>query len=315
MEKDHEIRILQKSWEDEQDRLNREIQKMQRKVDDLPRAIESATRSIRSECDSRVHDERRKISKTEEKYQDDFEKLRDDMSGEIRRIQAQCDEKISEYETKLELAHGNRMTSMFQMREEVESEFTDRMEQLRDMYKGEIENQSAKLESEKEKARALEDTLRKEIAEKQSEIDELNNYYYKREEELETKINDLLLRLQEQTALAVKLQAELDEYEWYEEEEEEGGGQQEEKEELINPRPASSRGRPSSRGPHSRPPSTKPLEQHRLGCRKNSTSFIAFSVNSHNIPLLSDILPAMPSQKRPKQPQRPPPHITPTTNR
>ena len=309
MEKDHEIRILQKSWEDEQDRLNREIQKMQRKVDDLPRAIESATRSIRSECDSRVHDERRKITKTEEKYQDDFEKLRDDMSGEIRRIQAQCDEKISEYETKLELAHGNRMTSMFQMREEVESEFTDRMEQLRDMYKGEIENQSAKLESEKEKARALEDTLRKEIAEKQSEIDELNNYYYKREEELETKINDLLLRLQEQTALAVKLQAELDEYEWYEEDEEEGGGQQEENKDP-HPRPPSSRGRP-----HSRPPSTKPLDQHRLDRQNKMAVYIAFSVTSHNIPVLSDILPAMPSQKRPKQPQRPPPHITQTINR
>ena len=52
------------------------------------------------------------------------------MSGEIRRVQAQCDEKICEYETKLELAHGNRMSSMFQMKEEVESEFTDRMEQV-----------------------------------------------------------------------------------------------------------------------------------------------------------------------------------------
>ena len=51
LEKDHEIRILQKSWGDEQDRLNRELQKMQRKVDDLPRSIESATRSLRSECD------------------------------------------------------------------------------------------------------------------------------------------------------------------------------------------------------------------------------------------------------------------------
>ena len=52
------------------------------------------------------------------------------MSGEILRVQAQCDEKISEYETKLELAHGNRMSSMFQMKEEVESEFTGRMEQV-----------------------------------------------------------------------------------------------------------------------------------------------------------------------------------------
>ena len=36
---------------------------------------------------------------------------------------------------------------------------------------------------------------------------------------------------------------------------------------------------------------------------------------TYNIPVFSDILPAMPSQKRPKQPQRPPPHITQTINR
>ena len=78
------------------------------------------------------------LSKVEERCQEDYDKLRDEMSGEIRRIQAECDEKISEYEDKLEIAHGNRMSSMFQMKEEVEFEFTDRMEQLRDMYKGKI---------------------------------------------------------------------------------------------------------------------------------------------------------------------------------
>ena len=79
---------------------------------------------------SRVQDERRKLSKVEEKHQEECDKIKDDMSGEILRVQAQCDEKISEYETKLELAHGNRMSSMFQMKEEVESEFTGRMEQV-----------------------------------------------------------------------------------------------------------------------------------------------------------------------------------------
>ena len=89
-------------------------------------------------------------------------------------------------------------------------------------------------------------------AEKQQEIDDLNAYYVGREEELETKINDLLTRLQEQTAFAMKLQNELDEYEWYEEEEED------------TKEPHDSHQRPPSRNrPHSRPQSTKPLDQHR----------------------------------------------------
>merc|ERR1712141_579341 len=123
------------------------------------------TRSLRSECDSRVQYERRKLSKVEEKHQEEYDKIKDEMSGEIRRVQAQCDEKICEYETRLELAHGNRMSSMFQMKEEVESEFTDRMEQLRDMYKGELYSQSEKLEEEKAKSKELEEILRQEIAE------------------------------------------------------------------------------------------------------------------------------------------------------
>ena len=75
---------------------------------------------------------------------------------------------------------------------------------------------------------------------------------------METKINDLLLRLQEQTALSIKLQAELDEYEWYEEEDEAEVGAADGNKAEPYQRPASSRSRP-----HSRPQSTKPLEQHR----------------------------------------------------
>ena len=55
------------------------------------------------------------------------------------------------------------MSSMFQMKEEVETQFTDRMEQLRDMYKGELYSQSEKLEEEKAKSKELEEILRQEI--------------------------------------------------------------------------------------------------------------------------------------------------------
>merc|ERR1719266_1296360 len=115
------------------------------------------------------------------------------------------------------------------------------------MYKRELEMQGERLEQERAKSRKLEEKLRDSINEKQQEIDDLNSYYTSREEELETKINDLLTRLQDQTGLVAKLQAELDEYEWYEEEED-------------PQRPPSAR---SQNKTHSRPPSTKPLDQYK----------------------------------------------------
>ena len=258
LEKDHEVRILQRSWQTEQERLNREIEKMQRKVDNLPDQVEAATRTLKAECASRVKDEQRKVSQVERECQAENDRIRLEMSGQMRLLQSQCDEKIAAFEAKLEAAHGNRMSSMFQMKEEVEVEFSDKMEQLRDMYHTEMEGLAQKLEQEQTRASEVQEALRHQIQDKQAEIDDLNTYYTQREEDLEAKINDLLTRLQDQTALAVKLQAEIDEYEWYEEDPlPEGGGGQ-------NPEGSQSRP-PSSRSQHrnSRPPSTKPLEQHK----------------------------------------------------
>ena len=253
LEKDHEIRILQKSWEDEQERLNKELRSQQRKIENLPRDIEAAKNLVKTECDAKLQEQQRQIARADQQTQVEVDKVRLEMSGQLRRVQVQCEEKIAEYEAKLEAAHGNRMSSMFQMKDEVESEFTDRMEQLRDMYKRELELQAERLEKEKTKSRQLEETLRESITEKQQEIDDLNFYYTNREEELETKINDLLTRLQDSTGLVAKLQAELDEYEWYEEEEvvDVQGDPQ---------RPPSARSQHKS---HSRPPSTKPLDQYK----------------------------------------------------
>ena len=57
---------------------------------------------------------------------------------------------------KLEISHGNRMSSMFQMKEDVENEFSERMEQLRDMYKTEIEQLTERLDTERSTAKSLE---------------------------------------------------------------------------------------------------------------------------------------------------------------
>ena len=45
---------------------------------------------------------------------------------------------------------------MFQMKEDVENEFSERMEQLRDMYKTEIEQLTERLDTERSTAKSLE---------------------------------------------------------------------------------------------------------------------------------------------------------------
>ena len=68
--------------------------------------------------------------------------MKDELNGQMVRLREECANRVSELEKQLDTAHGNRMSSMFQMKDEVESEFTERMEQLRDMYKRELEMQA-----------------------------------------------------------------------------------------------------------------------------------------------------------------------------
>jgi hypothetical protein len=121
------------------------------------------------------------------------------------------------------------------------------------MYMSEIESQAEKMEEEKARANRTEISLRQMLADRQAELDELNSYYSQQGEDYEAKINELLTRLQEQTTLAVKLQAEIDEYEWYEEEEEGAGEPGREEERTHTPR-----------RPPSRPSSARPAETARV---------------------------------------------------
>ena len=47
IEKDREIRILQNSWNEEQARLNRELEKLQKRLESVPDEIAKATRGVR----------------------------------------------------------------------------------------------------------------------------------------------------------------------------------------------------------------------------------------------------------------------------
>merc|ERR1712066_576187 len=68
-----------------------------------------------------------------------------------------------------------------------------------------------------EKWKLKEQTLNDKLRDKRQEVEDNISYYSSREAEYETKIEDLLTRMQEQNALYMKLQAEFDSYEWWEE--------------------------------------------------------------------------------------------------
>ena len=98
------------------------------------------------------------------------------------------------------------------------------------------------------------------ITDKKAELDDTISYYSQREAEYETKIDELMTRLQEQTATYMKLQAEFDNYEWYEDGEgpetvaggEEGEGEEGGREGTMSRRSRESpmlRSRPPTRPP------------------------------------------------------------------
>ncbi len=213
LEKDRALRYQQKSWEEERNTLQREKRSLQRRFDDATQKAEKVAKEVREE-------EKTKLQEAREQTKRECQRMREEAAAQAERLKKEHRDAMKELETRLESANSNRFSSMFQMKEEVETEFTERMEALRGIYKTEIEGLTEKLEEEKERAREQETTLRETIAQQKSEIDDLNAYCAQSDEDHQAKVEDLLTRLQEQTTLAQRLQGELDEYEYYEEDEE-----------------------------------------------------------------------------------------------
>ena len=72
------------------------------------------------------------------------------------------------------------------------------------------------------KWKSLENMLNLKLNEKKQECDDNITYYSQREAEYDTKVDELMTRLQDQTAAYMKLQSEFDNYEWWDEEEDGG---------------------------------------------------------------------------------------------
>ena len=124
------------------------------------------------------------------------------------------------------------------LREEVEQEYAERMEELRNMYRDEMDAQNERLVKDKEKSRQLETSLSDSLKIKREEADT----YKSKANEYEVRVEELSRRLDNQTAEVIRLQAELEEYEYgvrgpiinhvQEEEEEEEEDEEEEESEY-----------------------------------------------------------------------------------
>merc|ERR1712203_655988 len=111
---------------------------------------------------------------------------------------------------RLQKALSEKVEKMLEMREEVEVEYADKMEDLRNMYRDEMNNQVSLAEKEKEKMQALEKSLQESLRSKRKEFDEMKVVC----DESVSKVSDLERRLENQTNEVLRLTAELESYEY-----------------------------------------------------------------------------------------------------
>ena len=166
--------------------------------------------TVRQEADGLMFDERRKAEKMAEKFQEDHDKLRDELKGEMSRMKADYDEKIEDYEARLEKALSEKVEKMLELREEVEVEYADKMDELRGMYREEMNNQVLAAERERAKMQGLEASLQESLKAKRQEFDEMKAKYT----EANSQVEDLTRRLNNQTEEVLRLTQELESYEY-----------------------------------------------------------------------------------------------------
>ena len=57
--------------------------------------------------------------------------MKDELNGQMVRLREDCANRVADLEKQLDSAHGNRMSSMFQMKEEVNLELTNLLTSLK----------------------------------------------------------------------------------------------------------------------------------------------------------------------------------------
>lgn len=99
---------------------------------------------------------------------------------------------------------------MLVLREEVEVEYAEKMDELRGMYRDEMSNQVDASEREKARMLELEASLQESLKTKRQEFEDMKSKY----EDAQVQVQDLTRRLNNQTEEVLRLTQELESYEY-----------------------------------------------------------------------------------------------------
>merc|ERR1712241_135562 len=209
-QKDADQLKKEKKWEEKRKKYHRDIDDLKKKLTEKEDQLKRSMDNTKKDSESSLVEERKKLEKMTAKFQEDHKKLKEDLNGQLTTVKADYDVKIADYEKRLEKALADKVEKMLVLREEVELEYAERMDELRNMYKDEMNNQVELAEREKERMQGLESSLQDSLKMKRQEFDELKTKY----DEAAFKVTDLERRLNNQTEEVLRLTAELESYEY-----------------------------------------------------------------------------------------------------
>ena len=187
---ERDAKINEKKTHEENEKLQAQIQSLQREIAQLNQKVIDSVNTAVAEGDKKVmvhnfdhfalvpilsfqaFEERKRASTQAENHQNELEKIRDDLNGQLSRLRVDYDEKVEDLEKRLEVALGAKLEHMMALREEVEQEYADRMEDLRNMYRTEMDAQTDTYEKERDKFRQIESSLSETLKVKRHEADE-----------------------------------------------------------------------------------------------------------------------------------------------
>merc|ERR1711981_202554 len=155
-----------------------------------------AVSDARKEGDKKAQDEKNKAAAQRSSNTEAIQKVKEELEEQMSTLRKQHDEKVTNLEDQLQVALGAKLEHMMALREEVEQEYADRMEELRNMYRTEMETQNDKFMADKEKSKQLEMSLADSLKLKREEADNFKS----KATELESRVDDLARRLDSQTA-------------------------------------------------------------------------------------------------------------------
>ena len=135
-QKDADQMKKEKKFEEKRKKYHREIDELKKQLTQKDEQLKKSAETAKSSSDNA--EDKRKIEK---KFQEDQDKLRKEMTEQMEKMRTEYDGRIVDYEARLEKALADKVEKMLVLREEVEQEYADRMDELRNMYKEEMSNQ------------------------------------------------------------------------------------------------------------------------------------------------------------------------------